>query len=163
MNFGALGQTFTVPVNAEIAVSTCQGGDQAGFAPDGGGEEFSIPALQTAALVLGSAVVGADALGDFGGSGVGLLISAGQFAQQGQNEKLGDKVSGHSLLAVGGNAKDDAPAGVGVICQLFGHRADFVDIHLDDLQFLFHAAQPHRLLLEEKLAFARNEQMTDVV
>ena len=67
MNFRALGQAFAISVDAEVAVGTCQGGNEAGLAPDGVSIQFSVLSFQTAAMVLGTAMVGTDALGNFCG------------------------------------------------------------------------------------------------
>ena len=92
MNFRKFRQAFAVPVNAEITVGTSQGGDQAGFATDGVSVKLAILTFQTAAVILGSAMVGADAFGDFGRGGVAFLNAAHKSAQQGQNKELGDEI-----------------------------------------------------------------------
>ena len=92
MNFRALRQTFTITVDAEIAGTASQCGNQTGLAANGEGIKFTVFARQTAALILGSAVVCADAFGDFGGSGIAFLLSAHQTGQQRQHKQLGNKV-----------------------------------------------------------------------
>ena len=90
-------QPLAVPVNAEIAVSPCQSGDETGFAPDGLGVQLPVSSGQTAAVILGTAVVGADALRDTGGDGVGGHVPAGEPAEQGLNKQFCDKVGRHGM------------------------------------------------------------------
>ena len=66
LNFCVFRKALAVPADAEKAVGPGQGGDQAGLAADGiGGQKIAGPA-ELDALILGPAMVGAEAFGEPG-------------------------------------------------------------------------------------------------